>query len=132
MILMIDTSDFLAKIALLGDNFSIISERNCKLEGMLSDNLLIEIDKLLKESKATKNRVEKIFVNHGPGSYTGLRIGVTAANFLGYSLNVPVFGFDSKHEMKIPKNKLNERNFMGPIVPYYQKPPHITKPHIAL
>jgi len=46
----------------------------------------------LKKNKFDFNDISAIEVNPGPGSFTGLRIGVTIANTLGWVLKVPVNG----------------------------------------
>lgn len=46
--------------------------------------------KLLKSQKLTFKDLKAIEVTTGPGSFTGLRVGVSVANALGFSLNIPV------------------------------------------
>ena len=59
-----------------------------------SQKLLPFIDETLKkEGKGTKD-IKEIEVNTGPGSFTGLRVGVSVANTLGWVLGVPVNGGD--------------------------------------
>ena len=48
------------------------------------------IEKLLKQHKLTLKDLTKIEVNPGPGSFTGLRVGVSVANALGALLKIPV------------------------------------------
>lgn len=48
------------------------------------------IDAILKENKISKNKLSSIQVNTGPGSFTGLRVGVSVANALGFALKIPV------------------------------------------
>ncbi|SRR5258708_635131 len=48
------------------------------------------IDSLLKEHKTTLQEITHIEVNPGPGSFTGVRVGVTVANALGFALGIPV------------------------------------------
>lgn len=43
-------------------------------------------------TKLLKNDINAIEVETGPGSFTGLRVGVAVANALGYALNIPVNG----------------------------------------
>lgn len=52
--------------------------------------LLGMIDDLLNESDIKIQEINKIAVNRGPGSYTGIRVGLTIANTLGTLLNIPV------------------------------------------
>lgn len=49
-------------------------------------------EKLLKEHELTLKDLTGIEVNPGPGSFTGLRVGVAIANTLGYLLQIPVNG----------------------------------------
>ena len=59
-----------------------------------SQKLLPEIDKLLKKKKKTVRDISEIEVNTGPGSFTGLRVGVSVANTLGWVLGITVNGKD--------------------------------------
>lgn len=57
-----------------------------------SRKLLPFIDEVLKKNGKTVKDLTEIEVNVGPGSFTGLRVGVSVANTLGWSLNIPVNG----------------------------------------
>ena len=48
------------------------------------------IDKVLLKSNIRMNQLDAIAVSKGPGSYTGLRIGVSAAKGLCYALDIPL------------------------------------------
>src|SRR5258706_15713387 len=87
MKLYIDTSDR-AKI-IIGINekrFDAIAKEKS------SQKILPFIDEVLKKNKLSTSDIKEIEVNTGPGSFTGLRIGVAIANTLGWSLGVPVNG----------------------------------------
>jgi tRNA threonylcarbamoyladenosine biosynthesis protein TsaB len=55
-----------------------------------SEELLPELDRLVRESGTEWNEVESIAVGVGPGTFTGLRIGVATARALGQALGVPL------------------------------------------
>ena len=57
-----------------------------------SQKLLPFIDELLKKKKKKVEDITEIEVNTGPGSFTGLRVGVSVANTFGWLLDVPVNG----------------------------------------
>lgn len=57
-----------------------------------SQVFLSTITDLFKEAGIQFKDLTEIEVATGPGSYTGLRVGVSVANALGYSLNIPVNG----------------------------------------
>ncbi len=57
-----------------------------------SQKLLSFIDELLKKQGMKIEEISEIEVNRGPGSFTGLRVGVSVANTLGWVLKVPVNG----------------------------------------
>lgn len=59
-----------------------------------SQKLLPFIDELLKKKSKKLKDITEIEVNTGPGSFTGLRVGVSVAQALGWALGVPVNGKD--------------------------------------
>jgi len=58
------------------------------LFGVGSDTLLPHLTTIIQDFDLKK--IKRIFVNSGPGSFTGTRVGVAIANALSFSLNVPV------------------------------------------
>jgi len=59
-----------------------------------TNELLPAIDKLLTKLALKPIQLDGVVVNLGPGSFTGLRVGVTVANGFGYGLGLPVAGMD--------------------------------------
>ncbi|HUD09615.1 MAG TPA: tRNA (adenosine(37)-N6)-threonylcarbamoyltransferase complex dimerization subunit type 1 TsaB [Patescibacteria group bacterium] len=57
-----------------------------------SEAVLPVIERLLKQNKLDIKEIEAIKVNKGPGSFTGLRVGVAIANALSFLLKIPVNG----------------------------------------
>ena len=53
------------------------------------------IESILKEGNISKSEINAIAVSKGPGSYTGLRIGVSAAKGLSFALNIPLISIDT-------------------------------------
>lgn len=95
MILWIKTDQPDAHIKLT-KNDMVLAQETWHAHRELSNTLLLKIDKLLQGVDATLKDLEAVYVYKGPGSFTGLRIGVTVANSLGYSLSVPVCGIDDQ------------------------------------
>lgn len=60
-----------------------------------AENLHVFIETVLKEAKLTTKDLHAVAVGSGPGSYTGLRIGVSAAKGLAYSLHVPLISVNT-------------------------------------
>jgi tRNA threonylcarbamoyladenosine biosynthesis protein TsaB len=63
-----------------------------KIKKYQSEQLLVLIDKALRKQKKNLKDVTTIEVNLGPGSFTGLRVGIAVANALGWALKVPING----------------------------------------
>jgi tRNA threonylcarbamoyladenosine biosynthesis protein TsaB len=53
------------------------------------------ITQVLAEAKVSKNKLDAVAVSKGPGSYTGLRIGVSAAKGLCYALDIPLISIST-------------------------------------
>ncbi|HBL52299.1 MAG: tRNA (adenosine(37)-N6)-threonylcarbamoyltransferase complex dimerization subunit type 1 TsaB [Candidatus Blackburnbacteria bacterium RIFCSPHIGHO2_02_FULL_39_13] len=57
-----------------------------------SEKLLAVIDQMLKKHNKKIEDISEIEINLGPGSFTGLRVGVAIANTLGWLLDIPING----------------------------------------
>lgn len=57
--------------------------------------IITSLVELLKENDLTPKEIEAIGVNIGPGSFTGIRVGITVARIIGQSLDIPVVGVPS-------------------------------------
>jgi tRNA threonylcarbamoyladenosine biosynthesis protein TsaB len=91
VILCIDTSDNKEiKVGLTIDGKEHLMQK--PLDRQKAQVVLPLLDELLKEHKLTVNEITEITVTAGPGSFTGLRVGVTIANTLGFLLKVPING----------------------------------------
>lgn len=60
-----------------------------------SSKIMPVIDEAFKKSKIIPKEIDKIFVVNGPGSFTGIRVGLTVAKVMGYSFNIPVVPISS-------------------------------------
>ncbi|EHR98410.1 tRNA (adenosine(37)-N6)-threonylcarbamoyltransferase complex dimerization subunit type 1 TsaB [Staphylococcus epidermidis] len=92
--LLIDTSNQPLSVAIMKDN-EVIAEKTTNIKKNHSVQLMPEIAEILSESKINKAEITDIVVAEGPGSYTGLRIGVTVAKTLAYALNTNLYGVSS-------------------------------------
>src|SRR6185369_7583620 len=59
--------------------------------------LAVMIDKLFNEAQIKKDQLKGVVVASGPGSYTGLRIGVATAKGICYALNTPLISINTLH-----------------------------------
>ncbi len=94
----------------------------------LSDTLLTQIERLLQKNQLTLQSLSGIVVYSGPGSFTGLRIGITTANALAYSLNIPCTGASGDQWLSVAKALLNEQSLPSIVMPHYGAEANITKP----
>ncbi|WP_100330105.1 tRNA (adenosine(37)-N6)-threonylcarbamoyltransferase complex dimerization subunit type 1 TsaB [Bacillus xiapuensis] len=92
--LAIDTSTYTLGAAVL-DGEQTIGEYITNLKKNHSLRAMPAIDLLLKECELKPADLDKIVVAKGPGSYTGVRIGVTIAKTLAWSLGIPLSGISS-------------------------------------
>jgi tRNA threonylcarbamoyladenosine biosynthesis protein TsaB len=79
-----DTATSVATAALVRDG-EVLGERASRAVRVLAD-----VDELLREAGAEPSELERLVVGVGPGSFTGLRLGVAAARGLAFALDLPV------------------------------------------
>lgn len=89
IILYIDTTDFNKATFAVSDGKKF-AKRIFKIDPHKSHETLGLLDKFLKSNKIKHDSIKKMVVNKGPGSYTGVRVGVTIAMALGFAWGVPV------------------------------------------
>ncbi|NOX48340.1 MAG: tRNA (adenosine(37)-N6)-threonylcarbamoyltransferase complex dimerization subunit type 1 TsaB [Chlorobi bacterium] len=93
-ILCIETATTTCSVALTqgGDILSIkeTTEKNAH-----SAKLTLFIDEILKENKLAFSDLDAVTISKGPGSYTGLRIGVSTAKGLCYALDIPLISINT-------------------------------------
>ncbi|KKQ74416.1 MAG: glycoprotein endopeptidase [Berkelbacteria bacterium GW2011_GWB1_38_5] len=89
---------------------------------MQSEDLLIAINGTLKKQKISVKNLTAILVNQGPGSFTGTRVGVTTANTLGWSLNIPVYGYHNENFEEVFKKIVEnyQNKFSKSVIPFYK------------
>ena len=92
-----------------------------------TEELLSLVEKILQKNKIQKEELSGILVCMGPGSYTGIRVSVTTANFLAFGLNKPVFGYLVGKEREALVQIQSAKNFESPVLPFYENEPFITK-----
>lgn len=115
MKLLIDTTQAEKIIVALIDKSGREVARREKKVFQISENLLPEIERLLKLHNLLRNSLRKILVNPGPGGFSSTRTGVAMANALAYALNIPVAEW--------PSGKIKAL-----VLPRYSHEPRITLP----
>jgi len=87
--LFISTYDNLITIALL-ENGKLINVKEGSSSRSHSEHLMPMIDNILNDNNITVHDLNEVIVINGPGSFTGVRLGVTVAKTLAYTLNNPI------------------------------------------
>lgn len=91
LILNLDTSTQVCSVALSAGS-SLLGKRESREEKSHSRLLAVFIQEILKETHLNPSDLNAIAVSTGPGSYTGLRIGVSTAKGLAYGSSIPLIG----------------------------------------
>lgn len=95
LILCLETATKNCSVA-LSENGSVIAFKELATEGYShAENLHIFIGEVIKQASKKLSDLDAIAVSKGPGSYTGLRIGVSAAKGLCYSLDIPLISIET-------------------------------------
>ena len=90
-ILAIDTATQVSSVA-VADEGRLLAELTMQGKLTHSETLLPHIEQVLKMAAVAKEDLTGIAISNGPGSFTGLRIGLAAAKAMSYVLNIPLVG----------------------------------------
>jgi len=98
MILCLETATKTCSVALC-DRTGIISVIESHENKSHATQLTLFIEELLKNANTRPADLEAVAVSKGPGSYTGLRIGVSVAKGIAYGVSLPLIGIDTTRSM---------------------------------
>ena len=125
MILCLETSTAVCSVALV-ENGKVIALRE-SLDGQNhAEKITIFIDEVMKEAKVSYRDLDAVATSMGPGSYTGLRIGVSTAKGLCYAMEKPLIAIDTLAAMawgfkdykttRLQDNKLESTDILCPMI----------------
>ena len=97
-LLLIETATTACSVALASNN-SIIAQRHLTQRNAHSEMITVFIDDVLAEAGISIKQVDAVAVSCGPGSYTGLRIGVSTAKGLCYATDKPLISISTLKAM---------------------------------
>lgn len=98
MILCLETATAVCSVALC-DGGSVIASRESEAEKSHASKLTVFIEDLLKAAAINVHDLEAVAVSKGPGSFTGLRIGVSVAKGIAYAAGIPLIGVETTLSM---------------------------------
>lgn len=125
LILTLRTDKPEAEIGLYEDE-SQIAYIEWQAHRQLAESIHKKIDNLLTEHAKQLHDVRGIVCFQGPGSFTGLRIGLTVANALADGLNVPCVAAKDPDWVLVGVRRLHNEEADHPALPDYGAPVHIT------
>jgi tRNA threonylcarbamoyladenosine biosynthesis protein TsaB len=133
MTLFIDTSGFDSlRLALIDEKTAkppkpVIRETTITLAYNENYKTVHFLQKFLQKNKIKPKDLSKIIVCSGPGSFTGIRVGVALAEALGFALNIPAVAIK---KTQVPQDLAKLVKFRGGknITLNYGQKPNITKP----
>jgi tRNA threonylcarbamoyladenosine biosynthesis protein TsaB len=100
-ILCIETATTNCSIALsVNGSVAVLVEDNSK-QFSHAERLHTFIEQILVDAKISKNSLDAVAVSKGPGSYTGLRIGVSAAKGLCFALDIPLISIPTLESLAL-------------------------------
>ena len=128
MILTIRTDKPEAEIGLYTSEGSSIAQKTWLAHRELADTLLSEIHTLLEGQRKNYSDLTGLVVFQGPGSFTGLRIGLTVANAFAYAREIPIVGATGDDWIAAGIRALEGGENREVVLPEYGAEANITKP----
>lgn len=116
VILSIETATPVCSCALLQDGQVVINKESHK--GQSHSTLLgVFVHDIMHHVRSNSLKLDAIAISNGPGSYTGLRIGVSEAKGLSYGLDIPMIAIPTPYIMaSIIKDKVNKGTLLCPMI----------------
>jgi tRNA threonylcarbamoyladenosine biosynthesis protein TsaB len=100
-ILHLETATKACSVALSCDGKKIAVKEDLTHDYSHSENLTLFIEDVIRQAGITLKDLKAVSVASGPGSYTGLRIGVSTAKGLCYALDIPLIAVDALYSLAV-------------------------------
>ncbi len=127
MILLLDTSTAECHLALYDDQTCLL-EDTWQADRELAEKLLGYLEEKMASKGKTWKDISGIGVFRGPGSFTGLRIGMSVVNTLASDLHVPIIGTMGDDWIKEALKRLEAGENDTIVLPEYGRAANITQP----
>jgi tRNA threonylcarbamoyladenosine biosynthesis protein TsaB len=127
LILTIRTDRPEAEIGLFEDSRQL-AYLNWQAHRQLAETIHKRIHELLQSRQKKLDDLQAVVVFQGPGSFTGLRIGVSVANALADSLSIPIVASQGDNWIRLATAELLKGANDRIVVPEYGAEPHVTQP----
>jgi tRNA threonylcarbamoyladenosine biosynthesis protein TsaB len=127
VILCIRTDQPEAMVAVCEKN-QVVAEQSWYAHRELAASIHLRIDEVLSSVQCSLDDLTYVVVYRGPGSFTGLRIGIAVANALAYSLSVPIASTTSERWLADVGQLVAAAQPKQWVVPEYGQPPTTTSP----
>lgn len=112
-ILNIETATKNCSVSLAKNGETILCKEIAEQGYSHAEKLHVFIEEIVKEANVNFSEIKAVAVSKGPGSYTGLRIGVSAAKGLCYALQIPLISIDT---MQVLAKKANVDGLIVPMI----------------
>ncbi|HUG47893.1 MAG TPA: tRNA (adenosine(37)-N6)-threonylcarbamoyltransferase complex dimerization subunit type 1 TsaB [Candidatus Limnocylindria bacterium] len=108
LLLALDTATRTPVLGLAGQDGTLLAQRHWASRHRHGEQLLTELDALLDEQDAAPRDLAAIAVGLGPGSFTGLRIGLATAKTLAHALDIPLAGVSTTRALALAAGREGE------------------------
>ncbi|HTH54740.1 MAG TPA: tRNA (adenosine(37)-N6)-threonylcarbamoyltransferase complex dimerization subunit type 1 TsaB [Cyclobacteriaceae bacterium] len=115
LLLSIETSTHSFSCA-LHDEGKLVVEEKSVADQTTASMLAVMIKKLFSKSQLKKNKLSAVVIAAGPGSYTGLRIGVATGKGICYALEIPLISVDTLKLMAFQASALIRDGLLCPML----------------
>lgn len=126
MILALRTDSPVAEIYLLGQTGKQLHKYSWQADRKLARDLLSVLTQQLKKAKVDFAALTGLVVYQGPGSFTGLRIGITVANTIAYAQNIPIVGAQGDDWLQTGVLRITKNQSDRIVLPHYGLEPNIS------
>ncbi|HYK76106.1 MAG TPA: tRNA (adenosine(37)-N6)-threonylcarbamoyltransferase complex dimerization subunit type 1 TsaB [Daejeonella sp.] len=98
LILLIETATTSCSVALAGDD-KILALKEVNERNIHASHITLFIEEVMQQAGKSYSELDAVAISKGPGSYTGLRIGVSTAKGLCFALDIPLVAVDTLQAM---------------------------------